>query len=132
MVNAGLVELIKRMIGTSSFQYKLYSNNVTPTVATVLSDLTELSGPSGYSVIGQSASDFTLTGVSGNKGYALAPSISWTLGAYPISVYGYFITDAAGTVLLAAARFDDAPIDVTSGAIVTTTPTMGDSSKFAS
>lgn len=130
--DVGLVPLLLRMVGTSTWIYKLYVSNVTPDRSTVLSDLTELSGVSGYSPITLSASDFSLNGVSSHKGFALAGTISWTLGSGAFSVYGFFVTDSGGTQLLAVGRFDDAPISLISGAVVEMTPSVGDSSRFSS
>lgn len=127
--NVALVPLINRMIGSGNWVYKLYSNNVTLSPTTILSDLTELSGVSGYSGITQSASDFTLTGVSANKGYALAPPISWTLGSSGSTIYGYYVTDTAGSGLLAVAAFDS-PLIIGGGIVVPLIPSMGDSSLY--
>lgn len=120
-----------RMIGTTNWKYKLYSNNVTPDRDTELADLTELSA-SGYASITLSASDFTLNGVSSHKGFALAATISWVIGADADSVYGYYVTDTTDTILLACGRFDDAPISLASGATIELTPAMGDNSRFSS
>lgn len=127
--NVGLVELIKRMIGTSNWLYKLYTSTPTLSPTTILSDLTELTGVSGYSPISQSASDFTLTGVAGNKGYAIAPPVTWTIIGGPVTIHGYFVTDSGGTILLAVAQFDT-PFVISGTDLVTLVPVMGDSSRY--
>lgn len=127
--NVALVPLIMRMIGTANWVYRLYTNTPTLSPSTVLADLTELSGVSGYSPITQSASDFTLNGVSANKGYALAPPISWTLGSSGSTIHGYYVVDVAGSQLFAVAEFDT-PIVIGSGVTVPLIPSMGDSSLY--
>lgn len=126
--NVALVPLINRMIGTGVWVYHLYTNNLTLGPATVYSDFIEVSGVSGYAAITQSYTDFTLNGVTANKGYALAPPISWTLGSSGSTVYGFFVTDAS-TGLLACAAFDT-PIVIGGGVVIPLIPSMGDSSLY--
>lgn len=131
--DSSLVPLLERMVA-SDLHYHLYTNNVTPDRDTELGDLTEMGGGTGYSIITVDAADFTLTGVSAHKGFLIAAPITFVIGVTgsPTDVYGYYVTDTGNAELLAVARFDDAPIDITAGANIPVVPVMGDSSQFAS
>lgn len=128
--NQGETELLDKMIKRSEEDYylKLFKNNVVPTLATVIGDLTE--------------ADFTnyvaksLTRAGWNAAIKIAPvapcindeaaSIygteqSWTCGVAGNTVYGYYITGATSGKLLWLERFGTARI-LTDGDILRITP----------
>jgi hypothetical protein len=127
----GLVYQIEQILA-AGVRYHLFVNNITPTLGTVLSGLTEASF-TGYASVSLSWSNYTLNGVSGHNGYALAPPIVFTNSSgSPQNVYGYYVTDSANTLLLAVALFDSAPVSIPNGGTETVLPTWGDFSQLSS
>lgn len=122
---------MKSMVG-SSVNYHLYTNNVTPTLATVLGDFTEAAW-AGYAEINVPVADFTLTGVSAHIGSITALPIAFLNGTVsPVTVYGYYITDSTDTFLVGCARFDGAPVSIASLASQLVSPTFANFSQLAS
>jgi hypothetical protein len=127
--NQGLKEQLQRIL-TSGFNWRLFTNNITPTRSNVLSDFTEAIF-SGYAPWFQQWTDFTLNGVSGNTGYAIAPPVAFSNSSgSDQQVYGYFVTDTGNTMVVAAARFDGAPVTIPNGSSIAVVPTWGDVSQL--
>lgn len=125
----GLVMQLNRIL-TASVKYHLYTNNLTPTLATVLADLTEAAWTS-YAAITQTWTDYTINGVAAHSGYALAPPIVFTNGSgSTVNPYGYYVTDTGVTKLLAIARFDGAPSPIVAAGTLSVIPTWGDFSQL--
>ena len=107
---------------------RLYKNNVTITNASVVGDFT-VADFTGYASTG-TAGAVTLTGAS--WGAASGGSIAyaeqtWTssAGSQSSPVYGYYITNAAGTTLIYAEAFAGAPYTiVNNGDAIKVTPTI--------
>ena len=91
---------------------KLFKNDVTPDEDTVIGGLTE-ADTAGYSAIALAKADWTVASV-GDVTTAAQPQKTFTLTGAG-SHYGYYITDTAGTGLLWAERFSDAPHAIPSG-----------------
>ncbi len=127
----GLGQWLLKMTQFSTLRFHLFVNNVAPTNATVLADLTEES-TGGYAAVDVIAAAWASYSVTASVGTALAPPISWTPVATTWTTYGYYITDVAGTILLPVARFDAAPITTTAGNPLLLTPKISDFSKFTS
>ena len=126
----GLVMQLVRIL-TAGIKVHLFVNNATISRATTLGDLTEATH-TGYAAITLDNTDFTTTGVVSNTGYAIAPPISFANSSGgDVSAYGYYITDTAGTKLLAAAKFDGAPLVRGDGESWLVTPAWGDFSGLA-
>lgn len=125
----GLVVLLQRMV-TADLSYRLFVNNITPGLGTNFATLTEET-TGGYTPITVSSAAFTTTGVTGHIGTLLAAPISWTPAGAAWTTYGYFVTDVGGSLLLAVARFDGAPVSTPSGGTLALTPKFSDFSKFA-
>lgn len=88
--------------GLSSMKLRLFSNNHTVTDATILSDLTECSF-TGYAA--QSPSWTTPANVA-NVAQTQSGTRTFTYsGGSTTTVYGYYLTDSGGTVLLGAETF---------------------------
>jgi len=129
--DVGLIPLLRRIV-TPDLVYHLYVNNFTPDRDTELADLTEMSA-SGYSEITVDDSDFTLEGVAAHVGSLLASPIAFVnASGGALDAYGYFVTNAAGTELLACARFDSAPVNKADGESWLVTPIVGDFSGLSS
>jgi len=127
----GLGQWLLKMTQFATLRYRLYTNNLTPTNATVLGDLTEETTGS-YAGIDVSPGAWVSYTVTASVGTALAPPISWTPIATSWTTYGYYVTDVGGTILLAVARFDAAPIITAAGSPLLLTPEISDFSKFTS
>lgn len=127
--DASLIPLLERLVA-DDVKIHLFSNNVTPDKTTTLGSLTEMTGGTGYASVTVDATDFTLGGVTANRGTLQAAPISFTMTASGDSIYGYYVTDTASADLLAVARFDDAPISLSAGKTVFVTPIFGDSSLY--
>jgi hypothetical protein len=127
----GLIYQLKSIL-SSTVNYHLFTNNVVPTLSTVLSGLTEAAW-SGYAPIGQNWSDFTMNGVAGHNGYGIAPPITFSNSSgSPVTAYGYYVTDTTNTILLAIALFDSAPITIAAGGTWNVVPIWGDFSGLSS
>ena len=104
--NVGEVAMLNAMIGvagkaTPPFTMKLFSNNVTPTGASVAGDFTEVPG-GGYASISLAAGTWVVAGnAPSTMTYPLqAFAFTGATGA-PGTVYGYIIVDANGVLLVA-------------------------------
>lgn len=126
----GLVSQLMRIMG-DDVKYHLYTNDITPDRATVLADFTEAAF-TGYAAVTVEAADFTIDGVSAHVGYIQAPPITFTNGSgVDQDAYGYYVTDAGSTEVLAAGRFDAAPVTKADGDAWSVIPVWGDSSSLS-
>lgn len=127
----GLVEQLKRILN-GTVKYHLFTNNVTPTLADTVATYTEASW-TGYAAVSKTFTDYTINGVSGHNGFAIASPIAFsnTSGSSQ-NAYGYYVTDSGGTILLAAARFDSAPVSIPNGGSTSVVPVWGDYSQLSS
>lgn len=129
--DAGLDGFLLRMLDPS-LKYHLFSNNVTPDRATVLGDLTEISGGV-TSPITVALASFSLSGIANHVASRLAAPIAFVNGSgSPANAYGYYVTDAASAILFACARFDSAPVSKADGDSWQVTPIIGDFSSLSS
>jgi hypothetical protein len=97
----------------------LFTNDVTPGEATVLGDLTEATAN------GTAAKTLTSANWTVADGAASYAQQTFTITQAEPTVYGYYITDNAGTGLLAAERFADAPYVIPAGGgSILITPTL--------
>lgn len=130
--DAGLVFQLEQILN-ATVKYRLFTNNVTPTLADTVATYTEAAWAGYGGPISQTFSNFTLNGVTGHNGYALAPPISFgNSSGSSQAAYGYYVTDTGGTILLAAARFDSPPVTVPNGGALVVVPTWGDFSQLSS
>jgi hypothetical protein len=129
--DAGLVAQLSKILSPGVI-YKLFTNNFVPTLSSTLGSFTEASW-TGYAAVAQNFSNFTINGVAAHSGYAIAPPISFlnSTGA-PVQAYGYYVTDAAGTTLLACALFDSPPATIAPAGSLSVVPTWGDFSQLSS
>lgn len=128
--NEGLLQNLKRIAGTSSTgnYWQLYENDVTPGPESVLADFTLATFDDD---VQRAASDFALSQVQDNVGTIIAPNITFgPPGGAGVDVYGYVIMDPSKTILIAAARFDDAPKTIAAAGVYQVVPIFGDFSEF--
>jgi len=95
-----------------SVKLKLFTNDYTPVEGSVVGDFTEAVA-AGYAAIDLAKADWTVE-TDGGVTTAAQPQKTFTLTAASED-YGYYITDIAGTGLLWAERFTDAPHSIPSG-----------------
>lgn len=104
------LELIVNKSAQADLVLGLFANNVTPTNATVLGDLTEPSG-GGYATKTLTGASWTVTpGTPSEAAYALQ-TFTFSGVPTPATIYGYYVKH--GTVLLWAERLASPPFTVT-------------------
>lgn len=93
---------------------KLFTNNLSPGKITVLADITEASGATGYSAYTLAGSSWTTSSVAGVNAATYSEQVfSFTTA---VTVYGYYITTIeAIPKLLWVERFSTAPYTIPSG-----------------
>lgn len=90
----------------STAKLRLYKNNVTPTNATVLADLTEadFSGYAAQTLVWGASS------ITAHIAEAAAATLSFTISSGTQNIYGWYVTNSAGTRLLSVERDPSAPV----------------------
>lgn len=93
---------------------KLFTNNLSPGKTTVLADITEASGATGYSAYTLAGSSWTTSSVAGVNAAEYSEQVfSFTTA---VTVYGYYVTTIeAIPQLLWVERFSTAPYTLPSG-----------------
>jgi len=123
-VDEGLVFQLDLIVAVDNV-WHIFVNDVTPDRDTELGDLTEASF-SGYAEQTVLGTAFIADGVVGHVGFKVAAPIAFlNSSGSPVDVYGYYVTDAGGTILLAAARFDAAPVTKEDGESIIVVPVWG-------
>lgn len=122
----GLPIWLARLI-LADLRFHLFENNFTPDRDTELADLTEASW-AGYTSIDVSSGDWTLLAIAAHVQKAVAsPIVFLNTSGGNVQAYGYYVTDTGEAELLAAARFDLAPITlVATTGTLPVTPFLGD------
>lgn len=119
--DVGEAALLTRMLATSVVMH-LYTNDVTPAEADTAATYTE--------AVDASYAEATLTGGSWTVGTDGGGTTSGTFAQQDFTfggastVYGYFVTDVAGTTLLWAERFSTAASFGAGGGTVSVTPSI--------
>jgi hypothetical protein len=122
--DAGLLYILRQTVGTALI-YDLYRNNYTPTLSSALVDF-QRANWSGYAPVTIPAVLWTVQMVAGNVGRFQAPIILFgNSSATEQAAYGYYVKDATNTVLIAAGRFDLAPVIIPRGGAYPVLPLLG-------
>ena len=122
--DVALVWSLMRLVG-DGLTYHLYTNDHSPTLLDTLDDFTE-AFYSGYAPIQVLPDDWASSGVANHLGGLHAPNIVYhNISPSPVDIFGYFVTDLAGTQLVCAARLDIAPEHVVPGANIVISPILG-------
>jgi len=127
-----LLTMLKNTFNASTVKLKLYKNNYTPVDASVVGDFTEANF-NGYTAGGVSVTTFSVPATVAGKASTTANPAAWTksAGGTGNDIYGYYVTDAAGTTLLWAERAAAAPISMNNtGEGITVTLVQTYSSEF--
>lgn len=120
------VAVLNFVLAAADLKLKLFSNNYTPGETSVVGSFTEVTG-GGYVAKTLSVGNWTIT--SGDPSTAAYPAQTFSFtGAIGGSgnVYGYYITNVAGTVLYAAGNLPGtvSPFTPSNGGYVRITPTF--------
>lgn len=113
------------LTGWTLGKLRLFKNDFTPSFDTVVGDFTEATFP-GYALI--AATTTPVTGIdaqTGNLAIVWADGCTWNAGTIvtPETVYGWYITNTAGSSVLAAGRFDTLiVVDETDDVVAITPP----------
>ena len=105
--STGINNMLTSFLGSEDQILKLYTNDVTPTASTTVSQFTEASG-NGYASITLNAS----SNWSVAPGAATTTPQTWNFTGALGSVYGYYLVGATSGSLLAAEKFDNGPYTV--------------------
>lgn len=106
------VNRISNRSSGSTLVLKLFTNDYTPIKKSAYADFTEANGNGYPGAIGLSgATGFSVT-LSGGTTTVSYPQVTYTFTGALGDVYGYFITDQAGTSVVWAERFSDGPYDI--------------------
>jgi len=98
---------------------RLFSNNATITDTTLAASVTEVTSGDGYTPIVLAGSSWTVA--AGPPPAASYPQQTWTFTAPKGNIYGYYVTNDSG-VLLLAEKFATGPYNVqTSGDVISVT-----------
>jgi hypothetical protein len=114
--DVGEVELLSRMLNKSTpddVVLHLYTNNKTPAEGDVVGDYTESTG-AGYGAITLTGTTWGVSTTAGTTTASYAQQTFTYTGADP-NIYGYYVTNTAGTTLLWAEIFSDGPYSIPSG-----------------
>lgn len=107
-----LLQYIVGMVSAGSPVLHLYSNDVTPSDSTIIGDLTQVAGSTGYSAITLTSANWTTVQASGvTTAVYSEQTFSFTTDAV---AYGYYVTDQSNN-LLWLERFTGAPFDIPDG-----------------
>lgn len=117
-VNEGEVVLVTRMLATNVVMH-LYTSNTTPAAADTVATYTEATDGN-YAAATLTGGNWSVSAVAG-VGTAEYAQQTFSFGG-TATVYGYYVTDTAGTTLLWAERFSAASTFGTNGGTVNVTP----------
>jgi len=105
--------LICNKTAQGDLKLKLYKSNTTPAEADTVSTYTE-STATGYAAKTLTGASWTITTDGGGVTTASYAAQTFTYSAAE-SVYGYYVTNNAGTTLLFAEKFSDGPYNIPAG-----------------
>ena len=124
--DVGEAEMLGRILNNTTpddLVLRLYTNDLTPGESNVIGDYTEAAG-NGYSAITLSGASWTITTTAGSTEGTYAQQDFVFIGG-PVTVYGYHVTNNAGTILMYAERFIDGPYNIpVGGGTIKITPTI--------
>lgn len=116
-----LLEYMLNVTPSTNQVLHLFRNDVTPSDTTTIGDLAEVTA-AGYAALTLTPTEWTITTDGDGAAYAQQPSQEFTLSAAD-TIYGYYITNTAGSILLWLQRAEFAPASFgTSGGVFTIKP----------
>jgi len=119
-----LMEYMTGKVTPGDYKLKLFVNDITPASTDTVSTYTEMS-TQGYASATLTMSSWSVAQASG-KAEASYPVVTFTFDGTggDTTVYGYFVTDNAGTTLLFAERFINSETITTSGEYIKMSPKL--------
>jgi len=124
----GLLYVLNRIAGNytdsaDGLYWCIYTNDETPDRTTVLADLTIDSAD--FAPVQIDSTGLPTQGIASDVGSIQGPAINFTNGGgSSVNCYGYAVLDSTQSFLVAAARFDSAPISVASGGALPVIPIL--------
>lgn len=118
--DVGEAALLERILATDVVLH-LYVNDVTPAEADVVGDYTEATA-AGYAAATLTGGSWTVSTTGGTTSGAYAQQDFVITEA--TTVYGYYVTDVAGTTLLWAERFGTTAVLGSGGGTISITPSI--------
>jgi len=107
-----LLQYIVGMVNADNPVLHLYGNDITPSDSTVIGDLTEVAGATGYASVTLLSANWTTTQSAGvTTAVYSEQTFTFTTDA---TSYGYYVTDESNN-LLWLERFSGAPFDIPDG-----------------
>ena len=123
--NVGVQEILRRALNysaTGNVVLRLYSSNTTPGETDTTATYTEATF-TGYSAITLTGASWTVTNADPSVASYAEQTFTSSAGSQNQAIYGYYVTNAAGTVLMRAERFTDGPYTiVNNGDAIKVTP----------
>ena len=123
--NVGVQEILRRALNysaTGDVKLKLYQSNTTPGETDTTSTYTEATF-TGYAEKTLTGASWTVTNADPSEASYAEQTFTSSAGSQNQAVYGYYVTNSAGTVLLWAERFTDGPYTiVNNGDAIKVTP----------
>lgn len=108
--NQALSYLLAKDTTVKTLTLRLFSNNIAISDTTIATELTEVSTTNGYAPIALSGSSWTASVTGSNLSY---PTQTWTFTGPSGNIYGYYVTNSAGTLMFAE-TFPSGPYNVQS------------------
>lgn len=125
--NVGAQELLRRALNysaTGDVKLKLFKSNTTPAETDTTATYTEADF-TGYAEKTLTGASWTVTNADPASGSYAEQTFTSSAGSQNQAVYGYYVVNSAGTVLLWAERFSDGPYTiVNNGDAIKVTPVI--------
>lgn len=112
--NEGAQEALSRWLNksaTGNVVLKLFKSNTTPGETDTVATYTEADF-TGYSAITLTGANWTITNADPASASYAKQTFTSSAGSQNQNVYGYYVTNAGGTVLMWAERFTDGPYNI--------------------
>ena len=123
--NVGVQEILKRALNVSAtgdVSLKLFKSNTTPGETDTTSTYTEATF-TGYAAKTLTGASWTVTNADPSEASYAEQTFTSTASSQNEAVYGYYVTNSGGTILLWAERFTDGPYTiVNNGDAIKVTP----------
>lgn len=118
-------QLVTKKATPEDLILRLFKNNVSPAVGSVLADFTEATF-SGYSLVTLTPANWSETSATVVRSdYAPAVEFTSDAGSQNEDIYGYYIATVTSGILVAVERFTNAPFNVADlGDKITVPPVM--------
>lgn len=126
-VNVGVQEILLRALNKNTpdnVKLRLFKSNTTPAETDTTATYTEADF-TGYSSVTLTGASWSATNADPSVASYAEQTFTSSAGSQSQSVYGYYVVNNGGTVLLWAERFSDGPyVIVNNGDAIKVTPTI--------